>query len=145
MRSRFWKFHSILGRRFRFLAGELPQLTMCANKKSLKHMYCNNKPSKFHPLHPCSPHAFFSSNSFCALKELGWDRRDRRNPELKVKHESKYCAGVGRVKERGRERRRVGVTKKIFQRRFPPTTSSISTRSWVALRLLSSKVFLSPV
>jgi hypothetical protein len=55
-----------------------------------------------------------------------------------VKHESKYCAGVGRVKERGRERRRVGVTKKIFQRFSPPTTSSMSTRSWVALRLLKS-------
>ena len=111
MRSRFWKFHSILGRRFRFLAGELPQLTMCANEKSLKHMYCNKK-SKFRPLDPCPPQAFVSSNSFCTLNELGWDRRDRRDTELKVKHESKSCAGVGRGKEGGRERKRVGVPKK---------------------------------
>ena len=116
MRSRFWKFHSILGRRFRFLAVILPQLTMCANEKSLKHMYCNKKPSKFRPLDPCPPHVFFSSNISCSLKslkELGWDRRDSRNIEVKVKHESKYCEGVRRGKEGGRERKRAGVPKKM--------------------------------
>jgi len=36
---------------------------------------------------------------FCTLKELHWGRRDLRSPDEISRHNSRYCAGVGRGNE----------------------------------------------